>query len=113
EGYTAGRDVHFDFRIDATSVVDLINRRRPDQPAVGRFGIEGEARLVLDYLAAGFTVRNGAQACPPALPSRILLHAQTDKVVFSVVFRCAEDLDVLTLRSTLFNEESTPHQMLG
>jgi hydrogenase/urease accessory protein HupE len=113
EAFTDGRDVRFDFRIDATSVVELVHRTYPGRPPIRRDGIDGESKLLLAYVAQGFTVANNGTACPPTLPGRALLHAQTDKVVFSVVYHCAADLDVLTMKSALFHEETTPHQIIG
>jgi hydrogenase/urease accessory protein HupE len=113
EAFTEGREVRFDFRLDATSVMELSHRSHPGRPPIGRDGIEGESALLLAYVGQGFTVSNDGAACAAVLPPRVLLHQQTDKVVFSVGYRCAADLDVLTLRSTLFQEESTPHQIIG
>src|SRR4029078_12530931 len=56
---------------------------------------------------------NDGAACPASLPGAVMLHKQTDKVVFPVVYHCPGALDVVTLRSALFNEETTPHQVIG
>jgi hypothetical protein len=113
EAFTEGREVRFDFRLDATSVMELVRRAYPDRPAIGRDGLEGESKLLLSYVGQGFTVANDGAACPPALPRRVMLHQQTDKVVFAVTYRCAAELNVLTVKSVLFNEETTPHQIIG
>jgi hydrogenase/urease accessory protein HupE len=113
EAFTDGRDVRFDFRLDATSVLELSHRAHPQQAPIERAGIEGESPLLLAYMGQAFTVSNDGAACPPVLPARVMLHVPTDKVVFSVVYRCGADLDRLTLRSTIFNEETTPHQIIG
>jgi hypothetical protein len=113
EAFTEGQEVRFDFRLDATSVMELVHRTFPDAPAIGRDGIEGHSKLLLSYVGQGFTLANDGAACPPVLPGRVMLHKQTDKVVFSVAYRCAQELNVLTLKSVLFNEETTPHQVIG
>ena len=112
EAVTEGREVRFDFRLDSTSVMELVHRSRPNEPPIGRDGIEGEAPLLRSYVAQGFTVSNDGAACAP-LPGAVMLHRPTDKVVLSIGYRCAEDPNVLVLRSTLFNEETTPHQIIG
>jgi hypothetical protein len=112
EAVTEGREVRFDFRLDATSVMELAHRSHPNQPAIGRDGIEGEAPLVRSYVAQGFTVSNDGTACTPQ-PGAVMLHRPTDKVVVSIGYRCAGELGVLVVRSTLFNEETTPHQIIG
>jgi hydrogenase/urease accessory protein HupE len=113
EAFTEGSAVRFDFRLDATSVMELIRRSHPDRPPIGREGIEGDGALLLSYVSQAFTVSNDGVACLPSPPSGVMLHAQTDKVVFPVTYRCSGELDVLTLRSLLFNEETTPHQIIG
>ena len=113
DAFTNGRDVRVDFRIDATSVIELVNRTSKGKPPIGRAEVEANGGVLLDYVGKNFTLHNGAQACPPALPDTILLHPQIDKAVFTIFLRCADALDVLTLRSTLFHEEETPHQILG
>lgn len=113
DGFTNGRDIRFDFRLDATSMIEVHGRAHPGAPAIGRADLEAQAPLLLAYVARAFTVRNGGQECPAAMPDKILLHPTIDKVVFTAVYRCAGDLDVVTLRSTLFHEETTPHQIIG
>jgi hydrogenase/urease accessory protein HupE len=113
DGFTNGRDLRFDFRLDATSVIELHGRAHPGTPPIAREQIAAHAPLLLDYVARTFTIANGGADCPAALPGSILHHPTIDKVVFTVVYRCAADLDVLTLRSRLFHEEDTPHQIIG
>lgn len=113
EAFTEGQAVRFDFRLDATSVMELVHRTHPDRPPIGRDGIEAESKLLLAYLGQGLTVSNDGAACPPTLPRRVMLHQQIDKVVFSADYRCEKELNVLTIRSVLFNEETTPHQIIA
>jgi hydrogenase/urease accessory protein HupE len=113
EAFTEGSAVRFDFRLDASSVMELSHRAHRDRPPIGRDGIEGEAPLLLSYVGQAFTASNDGAACPPDLTGQVMLHRQSDKVVFSVTYRCPGELDVLTLRSALFHEETTPHQVIG
>jgi len=113
DAFTNGRDVRFDFRLDATSVIELHGRSHPGSPPLERAQIEGQSALLLDYVARTFTLHNDGQACPPAMPEKVLMHQGIDKAVFTAIYRCQQDLNVLTLRSTLFHEESTPHQIIG
>jgi hypothetical protein len=113
DAFTNGRDLRFDFRLDATSVIELHTRAHPDRPAITRAEIEARAALLLGYVARNFSVQNAGAACPPSMPEKITYHGGIDKVIFTAVYRCPADLDVLTLRSTIFHEEATPHQIIA
>jgi hypothetical protein len=112
DAFTTGKDVRVDFRLEAASAVGVLNRSgTPGAPFLAGT-IEGHADVLLAYVAARFSVRNDDDACAPEPPGQVLLHPQTSKVLFTVTYRCAGDLDVLTVRSTLFDEEQAPHPII-
>jgi hypothetical protein len=113
EAFTEGTTVRFDFRVDVTSLIELIHRSYPQRPQPGRETLEAESRLILAYVRQGFTLSNDGAPCNVSLPQKVLLHKQIDKVVFTADFHCARALNVLSLKSVLFNEEANPHQIIG
>jgi hydrogenase/urease accessory protein HupE len=113
DAVTEGNDVYVQFRVDATSVTDMLQRRAPDSAAVEKADIERSGHAIFEYLAGRFSFDNGAEPCPARLGEAPRLDDSSNKVTAAVIYGCARSLDVLTLRSTLFEEETTPHQIIG
>jgi hypothetical protein len=113
DAVTDGQDVFLQFRIDATSTVDHLNGARAGGDPISRDGIDGQSLMISDYVATHFSVRNGADSCSPRTRQPAHFDSRTDKVFVSIVYQCTEPLGVLTLRTALFENDATPHQVLG
>lgn len=113
EAVTEESDVYVQFRVDATSTLDMLNRRRPAMDALSRATLDRESGAIGDYVGAHFVVRNDGADCAPRVQRPAHLDARTDKLFLAVLYHCARPLGVLTLRTALFQEDPTPHQVLG
>jgi hydrogenase/urease accessory protein HupE len=113
DAFTDGRDIRFDFKLDATSVADLITRSRGGQPPASTAEIPAHQDLLLDYFARRFRLTNTDLPCELGRPTGVTLNEAIAKVVFQARFRCPTDLGLLTIDSTLFHDEATPHDMVG
>lgn len=113
DAVTEGKDIYVQFRIDATSVVDLLNRTRTQTAELTRANIDVHGQTVSSYVVGHFSIHNDTDACPGRPDKRAHWDVQSDKVTVPVVYTCARDLDVVTIDSTLFDDEETPHQFLG
>jgi hydrogenase/urease accessory protein HupE len=113
DAVTEGRDLYVHFRLDATSVVDMLNRTAGGRELIGKDGIELHQQAIFDYVVARFSVRNQDSACPARPAGVPRLDEASNKVILAALYSCAQELDVLTLDSTLFAEETTPHQIIG
>ncbi|HEV3032387.1 MAG TPA: HupE/UreJ family protein [Polyangia bacterium] len=113
DAVTEGKDVYVLFRLDGTSTIDMLKRPPSDGGAIGKDDIKARGREIFDYVAGRFTLRNGRADCPARVAEPPHLDDQTNKVTIAVIYGCAHELDELTLRSTLFVEEATPHQIIG
>lgn len=113
EAFTEGRDLKFDFRLDATSVVDLINRTRRSATLVTIAEIPGHQAILFDYFTERFRLRNSDLPCQLYRPTTLMVNEQTSKVQFQARFRCPTDLGLLVIDSTLFHDELTPHDIVG
>jgi hydrogenase/urease accessory protein HupE len=113
EAYTEGRDIRFDFKLDATSVVDLVNRTRRDPTLVTIPQIPQHQDILFDYLTERFRVSNTDLPCHLTRPSKLTVSETISKVLVEARFRCPTDLGMLIIDSTLFHDELTPHDMIG
>ncbi len=113
EAVTEETDLFIQFRVDATSTLDMLNRGRPAADHLTKARIDGESLTVTDYVGAHFLVQNDGTACAPRTQRPAHLDARTDKVFVALLYHCARPLGVLTLRTALFAEDPTPHQVLG
>jgi hypothetical protein len=115
EAEANGQDIVFFFRFDATSVVDLINRLHPDESPIEAesAAILSNKEEVMSYVDERFEVLNLAHTCKRQDPSFFYFHAQEKRVQVRVGFHCDQALDHVEIRSTLFLDEATPHQVLG
>lgn len=113
DAVTEGKDIYVQFRIDATSVVDMLNRTLKVPAPLTKTDIDANGQTLANYVSTRFIVRNGGAACPGRQDKRVYRDPQTDKVTLPMVFTCAGELDALTIDSSLFAEEETPHQFLG
>ena len=113
DAVTEGSAIYVQFRVDATSVVDLLNRTRTQTAALGRPDIDAHGQTLSSYVLGHFRIQNGTDPCPGRQEKRAHWDPQSDKVTVPVVYTCAGELDVLTIDSTLFDDEETPHQFLG
>jgi hydrogenase/urease accessory protein HupE len=113
DAVTEGDDVYVGFRLDATSVIDMLRRRAPDGAAVGKGDVERSGAATLEYLASRFSFDDDGAPCPARLAEPPRVDEQANKVTVAVIYACGRALDVLTLRSTIFEEETIPHQLIG
>jgi hypothetical protein len=116
---TDARDIAVAFQIDATSAVDLIGRAGVPTMAVEvadaghKAAVPEYASIVLGYLDARFTIANGDTVCRRGEPLRLEYVAATDKIGLDLRYHCGGTLTELRLSSTLFHDETTPHQVIG
>ena len=113
EAKTDGRAVGFSFRFDTTSVVDLVNRARPGVTPIGPEALTAQRAIVERYVQARFRVSNDGVACTDDGLRRYELDAGKVRMLVDLRYVCASDLRTLELRSTLFQDETTPHQIIG
>jgi hydrogenase/urease accessory protein HupE len=113
DAYTDGRDIRIDFKLDATSVMDLVNRTRRTTDLVPIAAIPAHQDIVFDYLIGRFKLTNTDLPCQVTRPTSLMLNEATSKVLVSARWRCPTDLGLLVIDSTLFHDEVTPHDMIG
>jgi hypothetical protein len=110
---TDGRALVFSFRFDTTSVVDLVNRARPGAAPVGLEDLTLQREIVERYVNARFSVSNDGAACKNEGFRRYELDPGKARVLVELRFVCPHDLRTLELKSSLFQDETTPHQIVG
>lgn len=113
DAYTEGRDIRVDFKLDATSVVDLINRTRRTTELVPIAEIPAHQDILFDYLTERFRLTNTDLPCQITRPTSLMLNEATSKVLVGARWRCPTELGLLVIDSTLFHDELTPHDMIG
>jgi hydrogenase/urease accessory protein HupE len=113
DAYTEGRDIRVDFKLDATSVVDLINRSLRKTELVPIAEIPAHQDILFDYLTERFRLTNTDLPCQITRPTSLMLNEATSKVLVGARWRCPTDLGLLVIDSTLFHDELTPHDMIG
>jgi hypothetical protein len=113
DAYTDGRDLRFDFKLDATSVADLITRTRRTPQPVPIASIPANQDILFDYFTQRFRVSNGDLPCALTRPGSLMLDEATAKLQFQARFRCPTELGLLVIDSTLFHDEVTPHDLIG
>ena len=113
DAYTDGRDIRVDFKLDATSVVDLINRTRRTTELVPIAAIPAHQDILFDYLTERFRLTNTDLPCQITRPTSLMLNEATSKVLVGARWRCPTELGLLVIDSTLFHDELTPHDMIG
>jgi HupE / UreJ protein len=113
EAHTEGRDVRFEMALDLTSVLDLVEWVRPEKARPSLAALPDESALVFDYFAGRFQVRNTDLPCPLIRPTALAVDEPAGKVRFTARFRCPRELGLLVIDSSLFAEETTPHDLIG
>ena len=113
DAFTEGRDIRVDFKLDATSVVDLINRTRRAPDLVPIASIPAHQDILFDYLTERFRLTNTDLPCQITRPKSLMVNEITSKVLVDARFRCPTDLGLLVIDSTLFHDELTPHDLIG
>ena len=108
------REVRVSFAFDATSVIDLVNRQRPANSEELPKDVLPEQRPVLEkYVHVRFTLSNEGKPCAPGKLGGYRYDPSTEKVHGGLSYACPAELTRLLLRSTLFQDEETPHQLIG
>ncbi len=110
---TQGADLDVSFLLNAESIVDLISLRKEELPKTEKARIPEFRDLVLGYLDEHFTVKRGAKQCRRQAPARFSYMLNTDRVLVDTRYKCANEDNVIELRSELFLTEDTPHQVLA
>ena len=113
DAVTEGSDLFVQFRLDSTSIRDLLNRGRAAADMLAKPAIDSQGPTIADYVDAHFLVTNDGARCPPHAERPAHFDARTDKVFVALLYRCPQPLGVLTLRTGLFQDDATPHQVLG
>lgn len=114
--FTAKTDenkIDFDFRLDATSAVDVVKRAYPELTELKKSELKPHKKLLLDYIEHHVLVENNETPCKH-LPSTYFQYAEAiDKLVVRRPIQCRGELDRLTIDAFLFFEEETVHTTLG
>jgi hydrogenase/urease accessory protein HupE len=114
EARTEGdRRIAFAFRIDATSVAELVAQKTGLEEKPTKLQATAKPGILIDEIFKGFRVRNNGESCPPSPPTRIEFAKAIDKVIFNFAVTCPADLNHVELQSALFMEEETTHRVLG
>jgi hypothetical protein len=113
EARTDGDAIDFRFVLDATSVIDLINRGLPQGPEQDKSRIPHQQESVLVYLDERFEVENAGKPCRRGDASKFSFSTKKDIVEIEARYDCKKTISKVTLISTLFLDEDTPHQILG
>jgi hypothetical protein len=110
--FTEGRELRFEMSLDATSVVDVLNRESGQAP-VTISGLPTQRERILAYFAAHFAIRNTDLTCAPRTMGELRLDEAQGKLRFEARFRCPTDLGLLVITSDLFREEDGQHDLIG
>ncbi|HEY0710887.1 MAG TPA: HupE/UreJ family protein [Polyangia bacterium] len=110
--YTEGRELRFEMALDATSVVDVLNRE-PGHAPVAIAELPGLRGRVLAYFQSRFSLRNTDLACGPRTLGALHLDEPQGKLRFEARYRCPTDLGLLVITSDLFREEEGQHDLIG
>src|SRR5262245_28791380 len=78
DAVTEGDDVYVAFRLDATSVTDMLQRRGPDGATVRTGDIERNGPAVFEYLASRFSFDDDGAPCPARLAEAPRLDEQAN-----------------------------------
>ena len=113
DAVTEGRDIKVSFKLDATCVADMLSRESGGENSVPIADIAQHKDVVFDYLADRFRLVNGDLPCRIHLPDTLVVHPTTSKVLLDARYRCPTDLGFLVIRSTLFDDEGEPHDIVG
>jgi hypothetical protein len=113
EAWAGERDVRVEFKLDAPSVLAALHRAHPERPTPTLAAIKDDQQTVFAYLGARFHISNDGAPCAQLPPTTLQLQPETAKVLLALRFACGAALHVLTIESTIFNEESPTPQILG
>lgn len=113
EARTEGNELQFWFKLNGISVIHLLNRLHPGGTPLDGEAVPGAKDEIVRYFDQRFFVSNDGQVCKRRDDVYYRAHLDRNKVSFNVVFECERELDVVEIRSTLFLDEDTPHQVLG
>jgi hydrogenase/urease accessory protein HupE len=111
EARTSGNHVNISFRLDGTSVVELVKRSIGED--VSKRDLNEHEKLILDYVTSHFKISNNGVTCKPGESTGFEYSGVIDKVVISYGTRCQDKLDEIVLESSIFIEEETTHRTLG
>ncbi len=104
------------FQFDATSVVDLVQRVRPQLKDVDKTSLEPYGELLVSYVDARFRVSNEGRAClrdRGAPAPKLWLEPRGGKVPLSLAYRCDRPVGRLRIESELWRDEDTPHTVIA
>jgi hydrogenase/urease accessory protein HupE len=104
------------FQFNATSVVDLVQRVRPQLKDVDKTSLAAHGGLLLAYVDSRFRVSNEGRACRrdrggPA--PKLWLEPRGGKVPLSLAYRCDRPVGRLRIESELWRDENTPHTVIA
>ena len=107
--------VELSFRFDALAVTELLAAHAPElEPAeMESLAADAQRAYLLGYLDQKFEIKTAGQPCTRAEPTRFAYASKIDKLVVDVRYECGAELEVVGLRSALFVDEETPHQLIG
>jgi hypothetical protein len=105
EVWAGERDLRVELKLDAPSVLLVLDAAHPSSPAT-MAGIRAERSTLFDYVAAHLHVANDGKPCQLVPPGDLVVQERTAKILLEARFNCSAELALLTIESTLFNEHS-------
>ena len=113
EATAIGRNIAFVFALDRGAVLQLLEREVAHAKVDPR-AIETYRAYFSDYLFRRFSVGNDGVACShPAELGRFFWDEPTGRVLAVTKYRCAAELDELTIRSLVTHDLPIPHELVG
>jgi len=113
EATTIGRNVGFVFALDRGAVLQLLERDVAHR-AVDPRALEGYRAYFSKYLFERFFVSNDSVACShPDQLGRFFWDEPTGRVLAVTKYRCASELDQLTIRSLVTHDMPSSHELVG
>jgi len=108
---TRGERVELSFRLDRTSVAELLARSRPVGTPLRLDDLEAGRRGLLRYVEQRLEVTNDQRPCPLRFFA-LAFDETTGRVRLEAVARCREALGRLAIESALFADDETPHELM-
>jgi hydrogenase/urease accessory protein HupE len=113
EATTSGRDIAFVFALDRVAVSQLLEREAA-HTHVDLRAIESYRGYFSQYLFQRFFVSNDGVACShPDQLGRFFWDEPTGRVLAVTSYRCAADLQQLTIRSLVTHDMPSSHELVG
>lgn len=117
EAETDASGVQFRFRIDALALLELFDAHAPEQKPASKEALAEGRDTILGYLDEKFGLTSGegegASPCTREAPTRLQFSKRFDKLQLDVRYECGAPLEVVQIRSGLFVDEESPHQIIG